>query len=46
MMYAEAYTKCLRAEPFPGRVDPWAEVGYYFQQIHPIIRSIRMIGTA
>jgi len=35
MMISEEYTKCLRTGPFPARVDPWAEVANYFQQIHP-----------
>jgi Protein of unknown function (DUF4058) len=41
MMYSEAYAKHLSRGPFPGRIDPWAEVGYYFHQIHPgLINSL------
>lgn len=32
--YSEAYLDCEAAGPFPGRIDPWAEAGYYFQQVH------------
>jgi hypothetical protein len=28
------YITLLTQGPFPDRIDPWAEVGYYFQQIH------------
>lgn len=28
------YITLLTQGPFPNRIDPWAEVGYYFQQIH------------
>lgn len=35
MLHSEAYAKHLSLGPFPGQVDPWAEVGYYFQQVHP-----------
>lgn len=33
-MLSEAYVQCLVAGPFPDRLDPWAEVGRYFHQIH------------
>lgn len=33
------YAQFLKAGPFPSRIDPWSEIGYYFQQIHN-----RMIG--
>ncbi len=33
-MTVESYRELLKAGPFPGRIDPWAEVGHYFQQIH------------
>jgi len=32
--YSDAYLDALERGPFPGRVDPWAEAGHYFQQIH------------
>ncbi len=32
--YSDAYVQHLTRGPFPGRVDPWAEAGRYFQQIH------------
>ena len=32
--YPEHYIQSLTQGPFPGLVDPWAEVGYYFRQIH------------
>jgi hypothetical protein len=34
MTFSEAYVECLKQCPFPGRIDPWAEAGLYFQQIH------------
>jgi len=33
-MYATEYVALLKKGPFPGRIDPWAEAGRYFQQIH------------
>ncbi|MEQ8675817.1 MAG: DUF4058 family protein [Aggregatilineales bacterium] len=32
--YPERYVKLLVEGPFPSRIDLWAEVGYYFHQIH------------
>jgi hypothetical protein len=32
--YADAYVEHWSAGPFPGRIDPWAEAGHYFKQIH------------
>jgi hypothetical protein len=32
--FSEAYVQLLTRGPFPGRIDPWAEAGRYFQQIH------------
>lgn len=34
MTFSKAYVECLKQGPFPGRIDPWAETGLYFQQIH------------
>lgn len=34
MVYSDAYVEHLSAGPFPGQVDPWAETGRYFHQIH------------
>lgn len=31
---SEAYVEHRKRGPFPGRIDPWAEVGRYFHQIH------------
>ncbi|MDX1993887.1 MAG: DUF4058 family protein [bacterium] len=28
------YLEHRRRGPFPGRIDPWAEIGHYFHQIH------------
>jgi len=33
-MYSQAYVHALQAGPFPGRMDPFAETGRYFHQIH------------
>jgi hypothetical protein len=33
-MYSVEYGKHLQKGPFPGGIDPWSEIGYYFQQIH------------
>jgi hypothetical protein len=33
-VYSDAYLEMLERGPFPGRIDPWAEAGQYFQQIH------------
>jgi hypothetical protein len=30
---SQAYIECELAGPFAGRMDPWAEVGLYFQQL-------------
>jgi hypothetical protein len=32
--YSAAYVQLLQRGPFPGQIDPWAEAGRYFQQIH------------
>lgn len=32
--YSEAYIDCEANGPFPGLIDPWSEIGHYFQQIH------------
>lgn len=34
MPLSEAFVNHFRAGPFPAQVDPWAEVGNYFHQIH------------
>jgi hypothetical protein len=34
MARSPAYIHQLKTGPFPGRVDPWAEAGRYFHQIH------------
>lgn len=34
MPYSDAYVQHLKQGPFPGRVDPWAEAGRYFHQLH------------
>jgi hypothetical protein len=31
------YINVLQAGPFVGRVDPWAETGHFFQQIHKVM---------
>jgi len=33
-MYSDQYVEHQSRGPFSGRVDPWAEAGRYFQQIH------------
>jgi hypothetical protein len=37
--YSDAYLEYMSIGPFPGRVDPWAEKGRYFHQIHSGIIS-------
>jgi uncharacterized protein DUF4058 len=37
MVYSDAYVKHATMGPFPGQVDPWAEVGRYFHQIHGLM---------
>jgi hypothetical protein len=32
--YSQAYNQLFKQGPFPGRIDPWAEAGRYFPQIH------------
>lgn len=32
--FSTAYVEHRQQGPFPGRIDPWAEIGRYFQQIH------------
>lgn len=32
--FSAAYRDHYKRGPFPGRVDPWAEAGRYFQQLH------------
>lgn len=32
--FSPAYIECRKRGPFPGQVDPWAEIGRYFHQIH------------
>jgi hypothetical protein len=34
MRLSRAYADFRKHGPFPGRIDPWAEDGRYFQQIH------------
>jgi hypothetical protein len=34
VLYSPEYVEHLKRGPFPGRVDPWAEVGRYHSQIH------------
>lgn len=34
VLYSPEYVEHLKQGPFPNRVDPWAEIGWYFQQIH------------
>jgi hypothetical protein len=34
MRYSDAYVQLLIVGAFAGKIDPWAEVGRYFQQIH------------
>jgi hypothetical protein len=34
MRHSAAYVQHRKRGPFPGRIDPWAEVGRYFHQIH------------
>ncbi len=35
--YSAQYVEHINIGPFPGRIDPWAEVGHYFQQIHGLM---------
>jgi hypothetical protein len=35
--YSAQYVEHINLGPFPGRIDPWAEVGHYFQQIHGLM---------
>jgi hypothetical protein len=51
--YSDAYITCEADGPFAGLIDPWAEAGYYFQQIHhgmishllgQIRRPLRQLG--
>jgi hypothetical protein len=35
--YSAQYVDHINTGPFPGRIDPWAEVGHYFQQIHGLM---------
>jgi hypothetical protein len=35
--YSAQYVEHINRGPFPGRVDPWAEVGHYFQQVHGLM---------
>ncbi len=37
MVYSDAFVKHASTGPFPGRVDPWAEIGHYFHQIHGLM---------
>ena len=39
MIYSDAYVEHVTRGPFPGRIDPWGEVGLYFQQTHAGIIS-------
>src|SRR5262245_42102058 len=34
MRHTAVYIQHRKQGPFPGRIDPWAEVGRYFHQIH------------
>jgi hypothetical protein len=34
MPYSDMYVELLMRGPFPGTIDPWAEAGRYFHQIH------------
>jgi hypothetical protein len=34
MRVSKAYVEHEKRGPFPGRIDPWSEVGRYFKQIH------------
>jgi hypothetical protein len=34
MTYSVAYREWLKAGPFPGQIDPWAEDARYFRSIH------------
>jgi len=36
-MYSQQYVQHLSIGPFPDQIDPWAEVGHYFQQIHGLM---------
>jgi hypothetical protein len=45
--FSRAYYDLLDRGPFPGQIDPWAESGRYFQQIHAgmishIIEKLRL----
>lgn len=32
--YISEYAQFLKAGPFPGRIDPWVEISYFFKQFH------------
>lgn len=32
--FSKPYIELLKRGAFPGQIDPWAEIGRYFQQIH------------
>jgi hypothetical protein len=34
VLYSPEYVEHLKQGPFPHRIDPWGEIGWYFQQIH------------
>jgi hypothetical protein len=46
MTFSKTYVATLTKGPFPGRIDPWAEIGVYFQQIHSgmISNFLEMLG--
>jgi Protein of unknown function (DUF4058) len=43
--YSTHYVEHIKRGPFPGRVDPWAEAGRYFQQLHAEMISTLMLQT-
>jgi hypothetical protein len=32
--FSSAFIAALERGPFPDQIDPWAEVGRYYKQIH------------
>ena len=39
-MASEKYNQLMEEGPFPNQIDPWAEKGHYFHQIHAQMISI------
>lgn len=41
--YSADYLETLAQGPFPGMIDPWSEIGWYFQQIHNVM-IVHLLG--